>query len=162
MTRYGASARPLAMTVACMLMAGNSLHAQRSADKDWALLHLEAGLRDPVRVTVRTAAGAATGRLRAVEPDRLIFGDRASHPMTRARSEICEVTTSRHLVRPRTEAISMAIGGGLIAAASVLVKGVGVRGRIFGALGLTYVLVACTGTTRPPRLLYSDPEACAP
>ena len=161
MTRYGASTRTLSATVACVLLSASVLHAQRSPDKDWAILQLYRGGHTP-RVTVRTASGEATGKLRAVEPDRLTFGDRASHPIILARAEICEVFTSRHQIRPRTEAISIAIGGGLIAVVTVLAKGVGIRGRIFGASGLSYVLLAKAKTTTPAYPLYSNPAACAP
>jgi hypothetical protein len=160
MTRYGASARRLPATIACVLLAGNALHAQWSPSDDWARLQLWTAARYTMRVTVLTAAGEATGKLRAVEADRLIFGDRVSHPTILARDEICQVSTSTHLSRPRTEAISLAIAGGLIAAATVLVKGVGTGARIFGALVLSYVVASTT--TRPARVLYSNPKACSP
>lgn len=125
------------------------------------MLQLHGGGRYTPRVTVRTAAGEATGKLRAVDADRLIFGDRARHPIVVPRAEICEVSTSRHLVRPRTEAISMAIGGSLIAAiAAAPAKGVGILVRVVVALGLGSLLASTT--TRPARLLYSHPEACVP
>jgi len=142
----------------CALVAGASLHAQWSPDRDWTILQAVAAGRYAPRVMVRTATGQATGKLRAVEPNRLIFGDRANKPTIVARNEICEVFTSRHLVRPRTTVISLAIGGAVIAAAIMLpVKGA--AARVFGALGLGIVLG--TNMTRPARLLYSNPEACS-
>src|SRR5947207_1584704 len=117
MTRYGAPARLLATTIACVL-AANSLHAQVSPNRGWALLKFQAERavagRYPYRVTVRTAAGKATGDLRAVEPDRLMFGDRRGHLMIRARGEICDVFKSKYSLRPRGEVLSIALAGALM------------------------------------------------
>jgi hypothetical protein len=152
--------RTLLATVACVLLAGNSAHAQRSSYQGWAALQIEAMGRYPRRVTVRTAAGQATGTLRAVGPDRLVFGDRASKPTIVARNEICEVSTARHPVRPRTTVISIAIGGALVATGVVLgLKGSGTGARIVGSSGLGAVVGA--NRTFPSQLLYSNPQACS-
>src|SRR5436189_3157099 len=95
--------------LACVLLAGDSLHAQRSPDMQWRGLQSDAA-RGYVRVTVRTATSSASGILRAVEADRLIFGDRAGKPMVVARSEICDVSTSHFVGTPRTRVTAMAIG----------------------------------------------------
>jgi hypothetical protein len=151
--------RTLLTALAGVLLAVNSLYAQRSPYRDWTGLQIEAQGRHARRVTVRTATGTASGTLRAVEPDRLIFGDRASKPTIVARTEICEVSISSHPVRPRTMIMSIAISGGLIAAAVLLrFKGVGTGARVFVGLGLG--VGAGSTMTRPARLLYSNPEAC--
>lgn len=154
MTRYGAWARTLPAAIAFVLLAGNVL-AQQSSDRDWRALQLQTACGRTPRVTVRTAAGKATGTLRAVEADRLIFGDRASQPMIVARSEICEIATSS-LPRPRTRIVSMAIGAAAVVA--------GKRARI-GKVGLFFVALGIAmaydrNVPGPSYLRYSNPGAC--
>ena len=164
MTRYGIPARMLATTIACVL-AADSLHAQASPNRGWALLqfHAERAVagRYPYRVTVRTAAGKATGDLRLVEPDRLTFGDSRSHLMVRARDEICDVFQSTRRLRPRGEAMTIALAGALMwAGMGWLFKGKGKRSRLFLVLGWLGVGQVVQHRLQP-TLLYSNPGACA-
>jgi hypothetical protein len=152
--------RTLLAALVGVLLAGDLLHAQRSPYKDWARLQLEAlGGRHAPRVTVRTATGEKTGKLRAAEPDRLIFGDRASRPHIVARTEVCQVVASTHVFRPRTEAMSTAIGAGVIAAAMIFaLKGAGTRARVL--VGFGWGMTIGSTMKQPPRMLYANPDAC--
>ncbi len=167
MSRHRASANIVPATVAVVLLAASSAYAQASPDRGWAALqyHAERAVagRYPYRVTVRTAAGKATGDLRVVEHDRLVFGDRRSHLMIRARDEICEVLKSSHPLRPRTEAMTIALAGAVMWGwLRWLAKGEGKRGRlaiiVIGWLGVGQVIQHRTR----PTLLYSNPAPCGP
>jgi len=148
--------RTLPAALVCVLLAGDSLHAQRSPDTQWR--GLQGDIVRGYRVTVRTATGKASGILRAVEPDRLIFGDRASKPMIVARSEICDVSTSRFGSTPRDKAHRAGDRHGR--------RGRAQRAR-FGKVGLLVTLLGVAvaydrNVPGPSYPRYANPDACPP